>query len=298
MAACGVQVVERNNDRWRLEVAAAAVAQTAHEIVPHFRQINAQQGQIVLPNVPQQLVNLLRSKHTIVGLTAVDRRAPRIGEIAHQFCIFLLGKPLQHRPHPTELRCQISLFMLVDIPVNRPLMLVGVCEVVVTLMLPQLLADLLLAIRGEVKTRQRVGKFIDFAVGQIFENPQQITARLGQQIGLIGRERGMEQVALVGDAVIHEQLVKRDILHHTGNVGIATVGEIVAGLPLILRPDTGAAALRMEIGDRKRSRAVECIDGVFGQINGVHRVSGVPVIDQFIEPQLLEKRSVERETPR
>ena len=135
------------------------------------------------------------------------------------------------------------------------------------LVLPQLLADLLLAIRGKVKTRQRIGKLVDPAVSQTLENIQHVTAGLGQQIGLVRWERGMEQVALVGDAIIHKQLVKSDILHYTGNIGVAAVGKIVAGLPLVLHPDAGAAALRMEIGDRQGPRAVERIDGVFGQVD-------------------------------
>lgn len=83
MAASSIQVVERHNDRRRFEVAAATVAQTAHEIVPHLRQVNAQQRQVVLPDVAQQLVDLLRPKHTVIGLATVDRRATRIGKVAH-----------------------------------------------------------------------------------------------------------------------------------------------------------------------------------------------------------------------
>ena len=69
--------------------------------------------------------------------------------------------------------------MLVDIPVNRPLVLIGVSEIVLALVLPQLLADLLLTVRGKMETRQRVGKFIDPAVSQTLENIQQVPARLG-----------------------------------------------------------------------------------------------------------------------
>lgn len=89
----------------------------------------------------------------------------------------------------------------------------------------------------------------------------------------------MKQVALVGDTVVHKELVQCDILYHTGDVGVAGAGEIVAGLPLVLRPDTGSAALRMEIGDRQRARAVERVNRVFRQVDGVHRVGGVPVIN-------------------
>ena len=83
MAARGVQVVVGHNDRRRLQVAAAAVAQTAHEIVPHLRQVNAQQGQVVLADVPQQLVDLLRPQHTVVSFPAIDGRATRIRKVAH-----------------------------------------------------------------------------------------------------------------------------------------------------------------------------------------------------------------------
>ena len=75
--------------------------------------------------------------------------------------------------------------MLVDIPVNGLLMLIGVREIVLAFVLPQLLADLLLTIRGKMETRQRVRKLIDSAVSQILENVQQVPAWLGQQIGLI-----------------------------------------------------------------------------------------------------------------
>ena len=164
-------------------------------------------------------------------------------------------------------------------------------------MLPQLLVDLLLPVRGEMDARKSVGNRIYLAISQIFEDIQQGAARLGQQVGFVGWERGVEQIAFIGDAVVHKELVQRDILHHAGDIGVAGVGEIVAGLPFVLRPDAGAAALRMEIGDRQRPRAVERIDGVLRQVDGVHRVGGVPVIDQLAESKLLEERSVEGEAP-
>ena len=53
----------------------------------------------------------------------------------------------------------------------------------------------------------------------------------------------MELFALVGDAVVHKQLIQRDILHHADNVGVADTRVVIACLPLVLRPDAGAAAL-------------------------------------------------------
>ena len=41
MASRGEEVVVGHDDRRGLQVAAAAVAQTAHEVVAHFRQIDA-----------------------------------------------------------------------------------------------------------------------------------------------------------------------------------------------------------------------------------------------------------------
>ena len=98
----------------------------------------------------------------------------------------------------------------------------------------------------------------------------------------------MEEFALVMDAVVHKQLVKGRVLHHAGEVGVAGVGEVVARLALVLRSHAGAAFLRVEVGDGQRPRAVERVDGVLRQVDGVHRVGGVPVIDQFVKPQLLE----------
>ena len=108
----------------------------------------------------------------------------------------------------------------------------------------------------------------------------------------------MEEFALVMDAVVHKQLVKGRVLHHAGEVGVAGVGEVVAGLPLVLGAHAGAALLRVEIGDGQRPCAVERVDGVLRQVDGVHRVGGVPVIDQFVKPQLLEKRLVEGKVAR
>ena len=82
--------------------------------------------------------------------------------------------------------------MLVDIPVNRTLMLVGVGEIMLTLVLPQLFADLLLAIRGKVKSRKRIGKLVYLAVGQVFEDIQQVTTGLGQQIRFVRGKCGMQ----------------------------------------------------------------------------------------------------------
>ena len=94
MTTRGVQIVVGHDYRRRLQIATTAVAQTAHEIVAHLRQIDAQKGQIVLADMPQQLVDLLRPQHTVVGLPAVDRRAARVGQITHQLRVLLLGKPL------------------------------------------------------------------------------------------------------------------------------------------------------------------------------------------------------------
>lgn len=52
MTARSQEVVIGHNDRRRLQVTAAAVTQTAHEIVPNLRQIDAQERQVVLADVP------------------------------------------------------------------------------------------------------------------------------------------------------------------------------------------------------------------------------------------------------
>ena len=83
MTASSVQIIVGHNDRRSLQVAAATVAQTAHEIVPNFRQINAQQRQIVLADMSQQLVDFLSPKHTIIGFSTVDCCATGIGKVAH-----------------------------------------------------------------------------------------------------------------------------------------------------------------------------------------------------------------------
>ena len=153
MPAGGKQVVVGHDDRRCLQVAAAAVPQTAHEVVAHLRQIDAQQREVVLADVAQEFVDLLRPQHPVVGLTAVDGRAARIGKIAHQLRVFLLGKPVEHRAHATKLLHQRPLLILVDVPIDFLLVLVSVGEIVLALVLPQLFVDLILPVCGEMDAR-------------------------------------------------------------------------------------------------------------------------------------------------
>lgn len=128
--------------------------------------------------MPQEVVDLLSFQHSIVSLAAVDGRTARIGEVAHQLRVLLFGKSLQHRPHATELLGHRRLLAPVHILVNLPLVLIRVCKVVVTLVLSQLLVDLLLPVRGEMQACERIGNHVYLAVCQIFEYIHQVTAGL------------------------------------------------------------------------------------------------------------------------
>lgn len=91
VTAGGEQVVVGHDDRRCFQVTTTAVTQTAHKVVAHLFQVNAQQREVVLADMSQQFVDLLCPQHPVVGLTVVDGRAARIGEIAHQLRVFLLG---------------------------------------------------------------------------------------------------------------------------------------------------------------------------------------------------------------
>ena len=108
----------------------------------------------------------------------------------------------------------------------------------------------------------------------------------------------MQQLALVVDAIVHEQLVECSILHHAGDVGVAAMGEVVARLPLITAADALVRLLRVEVRNWQCARAVQRVDGVLGQVDGVHGVGGVPIIDQLVEAEFLEQRFVERKVAR
>ena len=83
MTARGVKIVVSYNDRRSFKVAAAAVAQTAHEIIPHLRQIDTQQREVVFAHMPQKIIDLLRPQHTVVSLSTIDGCAAWISKIAY-----------------------------------------------------------------------------------------------------------------------------------------------------------------------------------------------------------------------
>ena len=56
--ARGHHVVVCNNDRWRLQIAPAALAQVAHKVVLYLRQVHTDKLEIVLADGAQQVVDL------------------------------------------------------------------------------------------------------------------------------------------------------------------------------------------------------------------------------------------------
>lgn len=234
MPAGGQHVVVGDDYRRRLQIPSAALAQIAYKIVLYSGQVQPDEFEIVLANGTEQVVDFPCLHHTVVTFPTVDGRAARIRQITCQFCVIFFRKPSQHVTHIAHLSSEHLFLPMVHILVYFLLVFLGIGEVVAILILPHLFVHLLAPVGFKMEARERVSELFNLGVIHVFEQIHQIPAGLGQQIGFVAGECAVQQFPFVPDAIVHEQLVQCGILHHSRNVRVAAVGEVVSSLPLVL----------------------------------------------------------------
>lgn len=169
MPAGGEHVVVGDDDRWRLQVAPAAVAQAADIGVFHLREVDADHCEVVLADGAQQLVHAPRLQHTVVLLLIVDGGAARVGEVACQLAVTVGRQALQHTAYFAKLPGYITFLLLVGVAVDFLLVLFRVSEVVLLLVVAHLLVDLFLPEGVEMYVGDGVRNLLDLCVRKALE---------------------------------------------------------------------------------------------------------------------------------
>ena len=82
MPSCCVHVIVGDNDGWCFQITSATFAQVAYVRVFYFAEVDSYQGEIVLPDSSQEVVDTPRLQHTMVLLRSVDSSPARVGKVA------------------------------------------------------------------------------------------------------------------------------------------------------------------------------------------------------------------------
>ena len=99
VAAGGEHVVEGDDERRGLHIAACIAFQVGSIPVLHVAEVHAYQVEVILAHLAYQLVDFAGTKVGVVALAVADGHPAGVGEVACQLLELLFAEAEEHLPH-------------------------------------------------------------------------------------------------------------------------------------------------------------------------------------------------------